>query len=398
MNDGPLAGIRVIELTMWVQGPIAGTLLGDLGADVIKVEKAGVGDHARHLASLYGVDLRRGEANLLWALCNRNKRSLALDLYHEEAGPVLRELIAGADVFLSNLQAPALQALGASREQVMSLNPRIVYAHTTGFGERGPMAAEACQDTVGMAYGGFLHTVSADSARPYYPPGAMSDLLAGTMLAFGVLAALRERDRSGEGQLITTSRLQSLLWLQSLNIGAAANNGSPFAVSDRATAPNPTFNLYPCGDGRWIAIGMPVTAMWEPLCRAIGREDLLADARFATSGGRAAQARDLIALLDAHFATAPAAEWVSRGRAAGLWVTAVNRVEDLVDDAQVAANGYLRTDSAGWVAPRTPFTLAGHEPPARPAPGHGEHTDAVLAEAGLDPEAVQALRTAGIAW
>src|SRR3712207_5154911 len=148
---GPLAGVRVIDLTIWVQGPIGAALLADLGADVIKVEKAGGGDFSRGLAQLFGVDLRRPDApNLLWALCNRNKRAIALDLRHPSAGPVFRRLLECADVFLTNLHPSSLAEFGADEASVRAANPRIVYARAAGLGEAGPWADDPCQDTVGM--------------------------------------------------------------------------------------------------------------------------------------------------------------------------------------------------------------------------------------------------------
>ncbi len=399
LAPGPLSGVRVLDLTMWVQGPMAATLLGDLGADVVKLEKAGVGDHARALQSVFGVDLRReGAPNLLWTTCNRNKRGLALDLGHPAARPVFETLIRSADVFVTNLMPAALTPLGADEASVRACNPRIVYARAAGFGQRGPWANDPCQDTVGMAYAGLLFTCSPDGETPYYPPGALSDVLSGTMMAFGVLAALRERDRTGEGQAVSTSQLQTLMWMQSLNVGAVANLGKSFAHSDRLTPPNPIFNTYRCGDGRWLALGMAVPAMWAEMCRAIDREDLITDPRFASMESRRVHAADAVQILDAHFLTNTADYWLERLRARELWVGPINRVEDLMDDEMVRANGYLLEIEDGTKAARMPFTIAGHEPRPGAAPEHGQDSDAVLAEAGLSAESIQDLRAAGVVW
>ncbi len=398
-NPGPLSGIRVLDLTMWVQGPMATTLLGDLGADVVKLEKAGVGDHGRALQSVFGIDLRRdGAPNMLWTTCNRNKRGLALDLGHPSARPVFETLLKGADVFVTNLMPAALTPLGADEATVRACNPRIVYARAAGVGQEGPWANDPCQDTVGMAYAGLLFTCSPDGDTPYYPPGAMSDVLSGTMMAFGVLAALRERDRTGEGQAVSTSQLQTLMWMQSLNVGAVANLGQSFAHSDRVSPPNPMFNTYRCGDGRWLALGMAVSGMWAEMCRAIDREDLITDPRFVTMDSRRVHAADAVKILDAHFLTNTADHWLRGLRARELWVAPINRVEDLVDDEMVRANGYLLDVEDGTKAARMPFTLAGHEPGLGAAPEHGQHSDAILAEAGLSAEIVQDLRAAGVVW
>ena len=399
LPPGPLSGIRVIDLTMWVQGPMAGTLLGDLGASVVKVEKAGVGDFARNLSSVYGVDLRMPDGpNLLWTVCNRNKRGLALDLRNPAARPVFEALVRAADVLVTNLMTGPLAEFGADEASTRAINPRLVYARAAGFGESGPWADDPCQDTVGMAYSGLLFTCSNDGETPYYPPGAMSDVLSGTMMAFGVLAALRERDRTGEGQHVSTSQLQTLMWMQSLNVAAVTNIGQPFEVSDRLTAPNPMFNTYRCGDGRWIAMGMPLPAMWPQMCAAIGREDMAIDARFADMGARRRNAPECVRVLDAHFLTGTSTDWLDRLRASGLWVAPINRVEDLVEDEQVRANGYLRTIDGAATTPRMPFTLRGHEPGHGAAPEHGADSDAVLAEVGFDGAAVAELRAAGVVW
>jgi crotonobetainyl-CoA:carnitine CoA-transferase CaiB-like acyl-CoA transferase len=226
----------------------------------------------------------------------------------------------------------------------------------------------------------------------------MSDVLSGTMMAFGVLAALRERDRTGEGPYVATSQLQTLLWMQSLNIGAVANLGQGFAFSDRVTPPNPMFNTYRCGDGRWLALGMAVPAMWPAMCQAIGREDLATDPRFADVDRRRTHAAEAVRLLDAHFLTAPAGHWLDRLRARELWVAPINRLEDLIDDPQVAANGYLLEIDGGDIAARMPFTVRGHEPGRAAAPEHGADSDAVLAELGFSGEEVASLREAGVVW
>jgi crotonobetainyl-CoA:carnitine CoA-transferase CaiB-like acyl-CoA transferase len=398
-GTGPLAGVRVIDLTMWIQGPIAATLLADLGADVIKVEKAGVGDHGRSLQSVYGVDMRRGDSpQLLWTVCNRNKRALALDLAHIEARPAFEALVRSADVFITNLMIEPLLRFEAHEEAIRALNPRIVYARASGFGEAGPWANDPCQDTLGMAYAGLLMTCSPDGRQPYYPPGALSDVLSGTMLAFAILAALRERDRTGEGQYTGTSQVQTLLWLQTLNVGAVANLGQAFEASDRTAPPNPMFNTYLCGDGRWMALGMAVQAMWPVFCEQVGRPDLVADPRYATMESRRANARALVAELDAMFLTQPREHWLSRMRERGLWVGPINRVDDLLADEQVRANGYLLTLDNGWVTPGMPFTLRGHEPGTAPGPEHGADTEAILRELGFGDDAITRLRASGAAW
>lgn len=398
-SQGPLTGVRVIDLSIWIQGPVAASLLGDLGADVVKVEKAGSGDFSRHLTSVFGVDLRRPDASaLLWTVCNRNKRTIALDLRRAEARPVFARLLEGADVLVTNLHPEALAELGADEAAVRAINPKIVYARGAGFGEVGPLANDPCQDTVGMAYSGLMFTCSQSPDAPYYPPGALSDVLSGTMVAFGVLAALAERARTGAGQYVSTSQLQALLWLQMLNLGVAANLGTPFQAVDHTRPGNALMNTYACGDGRWLALAAIMPEHWPLLCEAVGLSALVDEPRFAEPGDRAANATALAAIFARHFATAPAAHWVELMRARGIWVAPVNRVEELTSDEQVRANGYLTSMDDGSQAVVAPFTLRGHTPGHHVAGEHGADSDQVLAELGLTQDAILNLKTTGAVW
>ncbi|MCC6381395.1 MAG: CoA transferase [Dehalococcoidia bacterium] len=397
----PLAGVRVVDLTIWIQGPVAATILADLGADVIKLEKAGEGDFSRNARTAFGVEMRRPErANLLWSLFNRNKRDVALDLRHPRAADVLRRLVEGADVFVTNLMDDALAALGADEPTIRGINPRVVYARGLGLGEQGPRAADPCMDTVGLAYSGFMYTSSGDAQRPYYPPGALADVLSGTSLAFGILAALMRRNATGEGQTVSSSQLQSLMWLQTLNVGVSANLGRPFEPFDRRDAPVATFNTYQCADGRWLGLGVGAgqERQWCVLCQVMSLEHLLADERFTDLAGRMAHNRELTRLFDERFATAPADYWLGLLRSAGVWVSPVNRVQDLTDDPQVRANGYLFETTDGDVAPALPFSLAGHTVERRGAPSYGADSDTVLADLGFTADEVADLRAAGALW
>jgi crotonobetainyl-CoA:carnitine CoA-transferase CaiB-like acyl-CoA transferase len=378
---------------------MAATLLADLGADVIKVERAGRGDFSRGLTSLHGVDLERESSrHLLWASCNRNKRAIGLDLRHADAAPVFRSLIETADIFVTNLHPEALDEMGADEATVKAANPTIVYARGSGLGEAGARALDPCQDTVGMAYSGFMFTTSVAEDEPNYPPGALSDVLSGTMLAFGVLAALRERDRTGQGQTVTSSQLQSLLWLQSLNLALAANFGKTFEAFDRTRPSSPYMNTYRCGDGRWIALGLVRREQWVTLLGIVGLEALSSDERFITVRGIREHGEQLVRRLQDQFATADAEHWLEAIRGVGLWVSPVNRLGDLATDEQVLANGYAAQGSDGWVAAAMPFSLQGYSAPTAPSPEYGADTMEVLKEIGYTPEEVVALQRSEAAW
>lgn len=396
----PLAGVKVIDLTIWVQGPLAGQVLADLGADVVKIEKPGQGDFSRGLATLYGASMRtpQGKA-LMWEMVNRNKRSLAIDLRREEGRAILHRLIAEADVFVTNLLPRTLREFGASPEEITAINPRLVYALGGGLGTRGELADVAAQDTTGTAYSGFMYTLSKDG-DPYYAPGALADLLSGTNLAFAVVAALLRREKTGRGEVVSTTLLQAMLWLQQLHVGAIANTGESLRPFDPANAANAFLNLYRCGDGEWLALGM--TAMtrddWYTFCDIIERADLKHDERFERNRGRIDHARELIAIMSAAMASRPRDEWLNRISASGLPCAPVRHLEEVIADPAVLSEELLTRTPSGMTFVRAPFNLDGVPAASDDAPEFAADTFGVLSEAGLTPEEIARLEENGVVW
>ena len=256
MVAGPLQGIRVIDLTIWMSGAIASMLLGDLGADVIKVEGPS-GDPVRRYVPIgqTGSADTPGGVNYAYAQCNRNKRQVTLDLRDPAGRERLYELVQDADVFITSMQAETLVALGADEDSIKSVNPAVVYARAGGLGAAGPRANDRCQDMLGMAYAGLLFTASPEPDEPFAPPGATNDVLTGTMTAFGVLAALLQRQQSGTGETVHTSLLQTALWTQLIQFGTVANAPQLLLpAKSRRNPRSPGVNQYKCSDGRWIAV------------------------------------------------------------------------------------------------------------------------------------------------
>ena len=396
----PLAGVRVIDLTIWVQGPLAGQLLADLGADVVKIEKPGQGDFSRGLQTLYGASMVTSDGKaLMWELVNRNKRSLAIDLRREEGRAILHRLVAEADVFLTNLLPRTLKQFGASAEELTAINPRLVFAQGGGLGTKSALADIAAQDTTGTAYSGFMYTVSRDG-DPYYPPGGLADVLSGTNLAFATVAALLRREKTGVGEVVSTSLLQGMLWFQQLHVGAIKNTGEQLRPFDPANAANAFLNLYRCGDGEWLALGM--TAMgkddWFAFCDAIERPDLKDDERFARGRGRIEHAHELVAIISAAMAGRPRAEWIERITALGLPCAPVRRLDELLADPALEAEEMLTETPSGMQFVRAPFNIAGVPAATNDAPEFAADTFAVLAEAGLTPEEITELQEQGIVW
>jgi crotonobetainyl-CoA:carnitine CoA-transferase CaiB-like acyl-CoA transferase len=383
MVAGPLQGIRVIDLTIWMSGAIASMLLGDLGADVIKVEGPS-GDPVRRyvpIGQTASADTPGG-VNYAYAQCNRNKRQVTLDLRDPAGRDRLYELVRGADVFITSMQAETLVALGADEDSIKSVNPAVVYARAGGLGAAGPRANDRCQDMLGMAYAGLLFTASPEPDEPFAPPGATNDVLTGTMTAFGVLAALLQRQQSGTGETVHTSLLQTALWTQLIQFGTVANAPQLLLPARSRRDPrSPGVNQYKCSDGRWVAVAAVTAAAWGRFVPAL---DL--DLFDPETGGELSYAWVLAhpsrmrERLDEHFAGRPRAHWLKRLEAAGIWCTPVNTLADVMDDEQVHANGYLSTLDDGSRTVAMPFVLAGYQAPARAARRPGADDDAVLGD------------------
>lgn len=357
----PLEGVRVADLTMWLQGPLASAILGHLGAEVIKIEKPGAGDSARECQRLFEESLVLPDGrNLLWETGNQNKKGIAIDLQQPRGREVFYRLIQQCEVMITNLSPRALRKLGADKETVLKRNPELLYAQATGFGHRGPYAEDPCQDTAGMARAGFLFSNPTADGDPNYPPGALSDVLSATMLAFGVITALLAKERTGKAPAVFASQVSSLMWLGLLPIALYTNIGREYARFDRTDVGNPLMNLYRCGDGKWFALGLIMSdRWWHDLCEVMDLQHLEHDPRFATENDRSDGRKELIALLDRAFASQPRAEWEKRFRESGLWCSVVNRYSDLPSDPQVSANEYLITLDNGIRVTALPFELEG---------------------------------------
>lgn len=388
----PLDGVRVVELSMWIAGPLAGMLLGDLGADVVKVESPSAPDPGRSLPVAHGLPVVTEDGRYMcWESFNRNKRTIAVDLKHPEGRRLMHRLVEQAEIFVTNLRASVRARYEVDFESLTAVNPRLVYASCEGLGVVGPRAQDPVQDTIGMAYSGFMHTVGIHGT-PHYPPGSASDVMTGTMTAFGVLAALRQRDATGEAQRVSSSQVQSMLWLQSYNASTAATLGRTF---DGDRDPSPFIAIYRCADERWLALGLlrPAT-QWPALCRILGRPEVAEDPRFIDDSAREANRDQLRSFLEQALLELPRDEWITRMRAADVWCGPVHTVPEAVVDEHVVAEGYVATLDNGIRMVRAPFELT--EIPLKGASPYAADTDEVLLQAGCDPVEITALRDAGV--
>jgi crotonobetainyl-CoA:carnitine CoA-transferase CaiB-like acyl-CoA transferase len=395
-EPGPLAGIKVVELSMYVQGPVAGLALASLGADVVKIEQVGKVDYMRSFHSAFGVTFDDRGREWMWSSLNRNKRSLALDIQSEGGRPVFERLIEEADVFVTNLRESGLARYGADPETLHSLNPRLIYCRGAGFGLRGPLAEDLCQDTVGMAYAGFMDSTSP-SEQPNYPPGSMSDILTGTHMASAVMAGLVKRSTTGKGSVVGTSQTQSLLWMQLQAVGVAANVGQRLERFSPGGATNPLFTVYQTADG-WLAIAALQAPQWPAIARCVGLEHMLEDPRFESFVEVQKNRDEFQPLFAEHMRTNTTQHWWRVLRDSGAWVSPVNRLEDLPGDENIIANEYLITFDDGFIGPPAPFEVDGHRGERGLAAEYGQHTDEVLAELGYDDEQVLQLKVDGAVW
>ena len=381
---GPMEGVRVVELGVWVAGPAAGGILADWGADVIKIEPP-EGDPARRFNKILGGDLPSSPP---FELDNRSKRSVVLDIATEEGRELALQLLDEADVFVTNIRLAGLERIGLGPDALLARNPRLVYGLVTGFGMGGPDSDRAAFDIAAYwARGGIASLLTPPGGSPPFQRGGMGDHTVGMTAAAMICAALVSRDRTGKGQLVTTSLLRQGAYTVSFDLNVYLMWGHQIATGAREGMGNPAMNNYATGDGRrfWI-VGLEGERHWPPLARAAGHPEWMEDDhRYATPLGRFENARELIGTLDEIFLTKTLDEWAAIfATEPDFFWAPLNTLEDLVADPQFQAAGGLVDvpdgDSTTTMA-ATPVDFHGTPwAPRSMAPELGQHTDEVLAE------------------
>ncbi len=397
-TQGVLSGIRVLDLSVFVQGPLSSAMLGDLGADVIKLEKPAVGDYSRGGVMLHGRDLRLpGGSTLFYESFNRNKRDVTLDLSKPEGRAVLHKLVEKSDVFVVGLLPDSLKRFGADKETVLAHNPELIYAQASGFGPLGPDAELPANDPVGCARSGFMYNFGH---TPNYAKGGISDVMAATSLAFGITAALLAKERLGITTPVTASLLGAMTWLQYFGVSSTTNLGDEFEPWDRENVDNPFVNFYRCADDKWIMMGLYTDIYWHQteLCEVFGIKHLQNDPKFSTQQARKENAKELTEILNRAFAAKPSAEWSKVLTEKELVYSFVNRVTDLPTDPQVVANKYIVEFDNKMSFPEIPFKLETAPPmKRRGSPQFGQHTEEVLLEVcGYDWGKIAELQDQGV--
>ncbi|MGH9089368.1 MAG: CaiB/BaiF CoA transferase family protein [Acidimicrobiales bacterium] len=400
-----LADVRVLEIANWVAGPSAGAILADLGAEVVKVEPL-AGDSMRgklrQPSKRAGVPGALVAADVPFHLDNRGKRSIAVDLADHRGADVVQRLAGQSDVVLTNLLPHRLERYGLGPDQLRGADPRLVYAVVTGHGSRGPEADRTGFDlTTFFGRGGVGSLVGEPGEPPpAFRPG-QGDHPTGLALCAGILAALRVRDRTGEGQVVETSLLRTAAWTIGCDVAVALVDRSQPRTRARTEPISPLNTRYRCGDGVWITLSAQDQSAWPRFCQAVGRPDLGEDPRFATVADRFHHATELVAGLDAVFAGRAAKEWAGALDESGVVWAATAELPDLVGDPQARANemfvevedpraGRFETLAAPFTLSATPLAVDG------PGPAVGQHTRAVLATLGMDDGEIAGLVDLGI--
>ena len=395
-NDLPLAGLRVVELGHMVMGPTCGMVLADLGAEVIKVEPP-AGDKTRRLL---------GSGAGFFAMFNRNKKSLAVDVHAVRGREIVLKLLATADVFSENFKPGAMRRLGLGAEDLQRLNPRLIVVSHKGF-LPGPYEHRTALDEVVQMMGGLAY-MTGPEGRPLRAGSSVNDIMGGMFGAIGVLAALHQRARTGRGEVVQSSLFENSVLL-------VAQHMMQFAVTGQPAAPMPgrisawgLYDVFTLKDGEQIFLAVVSDSQWAAFCDAFGFADLKADARLATNNDRVRERGWMLPLLRQRLASHSAAEIASVFEAAGLPYAPITKPQDLFDDPHLAATGglaamHVPADASVAArafetrAPLLPVTIGGGRLPVRAGPpAIGEHTDALLRELGYGDADVAGLREVGV--
>ncbi len=388
---GILSGIRIIDAGVWIAGTGAGAMLGNLGAEVIKIEDPLRGDSYRGMATQYGDVMSVKGRHIGFETANLNKKSITLDLKKEKGKEILYQLVANSDVFHTNFPTRIVTRLGMTYETLKKHNPKLIYGRTSCYGPHGHLSERRGYDTLAQAWSGAMWAMGdRDFNEPVGMVGSPFDQMAATLMAFGIVCALLGRERRGIGQEVATSLLGGALHLQANNVNMALLRGRPNSRFTRKRSANPMSNNYRCSDGKWIMLAEPMSdRFWGEFCEVTGITHLENDPRFAIHlGGRSKHNVKLIQILDGVFASKSRGEWIKifDEKGVGFGYAPIYDMAEAVKDPQLVDNEYV-TDFNHPVlgaVKMAGFPILLSQTPAyihMAAPEHGQHTEEVLREA-----------------
>lgn len=390
-----LQGLRVIDVSQVLAGPYAAMVLGDLGAEVIKVEVPGSGDHSRHMAP-------RIEDNLSGAFLavNRNKRGIVIDLKTTAGLEVMRELVATADVLIENFRPGVAARLGIDFESLREVNPRLVHCSVSGYGQTGPMAPRGGFDLVAQGRSGLMSVTGTEGGDPIKCGVPITDVGAGMNAVIGILAALTARATTGEGQQVDVSLFETGLGFEiweSVEFFHTGQTPKPTGSAHRLGAP---YQAFRCADG-YINVGADGVRHWPVFCDVIGRPDLVQDRRFLANPDRLAHLAELVEEIELQTVQHDRSHWIDLLDDAGIPAGPINTVPEALADPQTVARNMVVDMDHPRLGPLKalahPVRLSATPSQARTtAPDLGEHTDEVLTELGIDPHKLADLRAEGV--
>lgn len=391
----PLSGLKVLDLTRVLAGPYCTMVLADLGAEVVKLEVPGRGDDSRHFGPFVG-----SESAYFMSL-NRNKRSITIDLKTARGKELFLELLPQFDVLVENYRGGAMEKLGLGYERLKEVHPRLIYAAVSGFGHTGPYREKPAYDVVVQGMGGLMSITGQPDGPPTRVGASLGDITAGLFTVIGILAALRKRDLTGEGDKVDVSMLDSQVAILENAIARYQVTGqAPGRIGNRHPSITP-FSSFPTADG-YVIVAIGNDKLWEVFCRLVGREELTRDGRFLTNLDRTENWGELEPILAEIFTAKNTQQWLAELEPAGIPSGPINTVDQVLADPQVRARGMVvemqhpvagRLEMAG-----SPVKLANSAPrPPHPSPLLGQHTEEVLREVlGLDDGQIAALRDGGV--
>ncbi|KKW66151.1 formyl-CoA transferase [Mycolicibacterium elephantis] len=400
--DNVLSGVRVLEVAAWTFVPSAGAVLAEWGAEVIKVEPRAGGDPQRGLVTMGIVDEGGGAVNYMIEIPNRGKKSIGVDLSTPGGRDVVRELAKTCDVFLTSYLPDRRKKFGIDVDDIREVNPSIVYVRGSGHGPKGPDANKPGYDGVSYwARGGIATVLTEDAEELVRSRPAFGDLLGGMTIAGGIAAALYKKATTGQGSVVDVSLLGLAAWNLSPDVAVSQiHGGSAIPKFGHADAPNPLVGTYRTKDGRYVQLMMlQLDKFYAEAMRVIGLPELIDDPRFADPASRYENRVSLIALLDEAFAERTVAEWREiLAPLSGAWGI-VQTPAEVCEDPAVTANGYVaQTETVNGVPfsiPTNPVQFDEHSVVPAGAPEHGQHTEEVLMDAGLDWETIEKLKESG---
>ena len=383
----PLAGLRVLDLTRLLPGPVATRHLADLGADVVKIEDTGEGDYARTMGA------RPGETSTLFKLLNRNKRALRLDLKRPEGVAVLRRLTLSADVLVEGFRPGVMDRLGLGYETLSALNPRLVFCSISGYGRDGPYARRAGHDSNYIGYAGVLDQIGAADGPPAVPNFQIGDLLGGALAPLvGLLAAVIDARATGRGRHVDVAMADAVFAHAFFPLaGLLADQAPPRRGAALLSGGVPCYGVYATADGRHMAVGALEKKFWERLCDTLDRPDL--KPFHLAFGAKGEQAKRELAAV---FASRPQSHWVGIFDKADCCVTPVLHIGEALDNEQLRARAMV-VEADGIPQPAPPYKLSEFDfAIERGAPAPGQHSEEILREAGYAAEDIERLRQQGI--